>query len=90
MYACRKFVWSGLRHIFLDAVCIVVEALIGIDERLDKALLSTTLACFLMGLVCLGKPQKDVSNCNFQYRVTNTNAPARVPAMFSRVARVPC
>lgn len=52
---CRRLVWSGLRQMALDAVCIVVAALIGIDNQLDKALLSTTVVCFLVGLLCLGK-----------------------------------
>eukprot|EP00752_Nemacystus_decipiens_P006049 g5460.t1 len=48
-----KLVWSGLRQISLDVVCIIAAALIGIDEQLDKALLSMTVVCCLMGLLCL-------------------------------------
>eukprot|EP00903_Cladosiphon_okamuranus_P018201 g16743.t2 len=48
-----KLLWSGLRHMSLDVVCVIDAVLIGIGDQLDKALLVTTVACLLVDLLCL-------------------------------------
>lgn len=51
----RNLVWSGLRQLLLDLVCIAVSASIGIEEQLDKALISTTACGLIVGVLFLGE-----------------------------------
>ncbi|CAM9247691.1 unnamed protein product, partial [Ectocarpus sp. 12 AP-2014] len=46
-------VWSGLWQMLLDFVCVALSAMIGIEDQLEKALLSTTVAGLLLGLLFL-------------------------------------
>lgn len=52
--------WSGLRQLLLDLVCIAISASIGIEEQLDKALISTTAGGVLVGCVFLGESVVEV------------------------------
>ncbi|CAB1100229.1 unnamed protein product [Ectocarpus sp. CCAP 1310/34] len=48
-----NLVWSGLWQMLLDLVCVALSATIGIEDQLEKALISTTAAGLLLGLLFL-------------------------------------
>ncbi|CBJ29754.1 expressed unknown protein [Ectocarpus siliculosus] len=48
-----NLVWSGLWQMLLDLVCVALSATIGIEDQLEKALISTTVAGLLLGLLFL-------------------------------------
>ncbi|CAM9342946.1 unnamed protein product, partial [Ectocarpus sp. 12 AP-2014] len=48
-----SLVWSGLLQMLLDLVCVALSAMIGIEDQLEKALISTTVAGLLLGLLFL-------------------------------------
>lgn len=47
--------WSGLWQMSLDLVCVALSATIGIEDQLQKTLISTTVAGLLLGLLFLGE-----------------------------------
>lgn len=47
--------WSGLLQMLLDLACIALSGGIGIEDELDKALMATTVAGLLLGLLFLGE-----------------------------------
>ncbi|CAM9178731.1 unnamed protein product [Ectocarpus fasciculatus] len=48
-----NLVWSGLWQLVLDLVCVALSATIGIEDQLEKALIFTTVAGLLSGLLFL-------------------------------------
>lgn len=51
----RSLVWSGLWQMLLDLACIALTASSGIGDNLGKALMVTTVAGLIVGLLFLGE-----------------------------------
>lgn len=51
--------WSGLWQMLLDLACAALSASVGIEELLDKALLTTAVAGLVVGMIFLGESKTE-------------------------------
>lgn len=75
--------WSGLWQMLLDLVCVALAAVVGIEERLDKALIMTAVAGLISGLLFLGESKAEreqfnlLSFPNTSLRIANSDDEGR-------------